>query len=611
MQPIPVPASPTIDTMPPRRPVRSVLARVLAVCAVVLCTGYPGVSRAWWNNDWNFRKEITFDLSGTGAKIAESASDVPVLLRLHAGNFGYFADMRADGGDLRVIAGDDKTPLQFHIERIDPVNQLAFVWVRMPQLAGNSTDAKIYLYYGNPKADAAGKAESTYDASQAAVFHFSEGNGPLVDSTANANKISYATVKPVPASLIGGGLKLPAGGSLTVPASSSLRLVPARGITMSAWVKPDLPQADAYVASLEEGAKLVAFGVDGNVATAVLAGAAAPVKLRSGELAAGQWHHLAVTVNASRMVLYVDGAEAAAAAVTPVEIAGMFTIGASASGGHALSGEIDELQVSNVARPAALLQMAARSQGIEAPLLAYGADAQREGGGPSYFAITMKNVTPDGWAVIGILIVMLVIALLVMVVKAITLTKVSRGNSAFLAEYYKLGDDPTALDVEGAEARPWGSSPLFKLYHDGVRELRRRHNGAPALAAGETHKLSAQSVEAIHATLDANLVRQTQKMQSNMVLLTIAIAGGPFLGLLGTVVGVMITFAAIAASGDVNVNAIAPGIAASLVATVAGLAVAIPALFAYNWLNTKIKGLVADMRVFVDEFVTRIAERHA
>jgi biopolymer transport protein ExbB len=96
-----------------------------------------------------------------------------------------------------------------------------------------------------------------------------------------------------------------------------------------------------------------------------------------------------------------------------------------------------------------------------------------------------------------------------------------------------------------------------------------------------------------------------------MVLLTIAISGGPFLGLLGTVVGVMITFAAIAASGDVNVNAIAPGIAAALAATVAGLGVAIPALFGYNWLNTKIKEVNADMRVFVDEFVTRIAEHYS
>ncbi len=93
-----------------------------------------------------------------------------------------------------------------------------------------------------------------------------------------------------------------------------------------------------------------------------------------------------------------------------------------------------------------------------------------------------------------------------------------------------------------------------------------------------------------------------------MVLLTIAISGGPFLGLLGTVVGVMITFAAVAAAGEVNVNAIAPGIAAALLATVAGLAVAIPALFGYNYLVSRAKDATSDMHVFIDEFVTRMAE---
>ena len=99
-----------------------------------------------------------------------------------------------------------------------------------------------------------------------------------------------------------------------------------------------------------------------------------------------------------------------------------------------------------------------------------------------------------------------------------------------------------------------------------------------------------------------------QKLNNLMVLLTIAISGGPFLGLLGTVVGVMITFAAIAAAGDVNVNAIAPGIAAALLATVAGLAVAIPSLFGYNYLTIRIKNATSDMHVFIDEFVTKMAE---
>ena len=107
------------------------------------------------------------------------------------------------------------------------------------------------------------------------------------------------------------------------------------------------------------------------------------------------------------------------------------------------------------------------------------------------------------------------------------------------------------------------------------------------------------------------MTRLQQTLSSQMVLLTIAISGGPFLGLLGTVIGVMITFAAIALSGDVNVNAIAPGTAAALAATVAGLSVAIPSLFGYNWLNTRIKSITADNRVFVDEFVTRIAEQYS
>ncbi|WP_164094036.1 MotA/TolQ/ExbB proton channel family protein, partial [Stenotrophomonas maltophilia] len=85
------------------------------------------------------------------------------------------------------------------------------------------------------------------------------------------------------------------------------------------------------------------------------------------------------------------------------------------------------------------------------------------------------------------------------------------------------------------------------------------------------------------------------------------ISGGPFIGLLGTVLGVMNTFAGVAQAGDVNVNAIAPGIAAALMATIAGLACAIPSLFGYNYLNSRISALSDEMRVFVDRLITRLA----
>jgi biopolymer transport protein ExbB len=149
------------------------------------------------------------------------------------------------------------------------------------------------------------------------------------------------------------------------------------------------------------------------------------------------------------------------------------------------------------------------------------------------------------------------------------------------------------------------NSPLYQIYHIGVEEIQLRLS---ADRSSGTKILSARSIEAIRASLDGGMVRETQRLNNQMVLLTIAISGGPFLGLLGTVIGVMITFAAVAQAGDVNVNAIAPGIAAALAATVAGLFVAIPSLFGYNYLLTKIKGVTTDIHVFIDEFVTKLAE---
>src|SRR5262249_13923489 len=116
------------------------------------------------------------------------------------------------------------------------------------------------------------------------------------------------------------------------------------------------------------------------------------------------------------------------------------------------------------------------------------------------------------------------------------------------------------------------------------------------------------SIQAIRAAMDGTLTRELMKLNELIVFLTLSIAGGPFLGLLGTVVGVMITFAAIAAAGDVNVNSIAPGIAAALAATVAGLGVAIPALFGYNYILARVKNASNNMHIFIDEFCTKAAE---
>jgi biopolymer transport protein ExbB len=158
-------------------------------------------------------------------------------------------------------------------------------------------------------------------------------------------------------------------------------------------------------------------------------------------------------------------------------------------------------------------------------------------------------------------------------------------------------------------------SPLYRLYHLGCMEVQKRIQEFKKVSlnpnASKFQKgLSGRSIQAIKATLHGGLMREVQKLNSQLVYLTIGIAGGPYLGLLGTVIGVMITFAVIAKSGQVEVNSIAPGIAGALLATVAGLAVAIPCLFAYSYISTRIKDAITDMETFIDEFVAKMAEHY-
>jgi len=399
-----------------------------------------------------------------------------------------------------------------------------------------------------------------------------------------------------------------------VPASPSLQLGAGKGYTASAWIKIDQPQKDAVVLSLGDAAKELVIGIDGARASARLGGVAATA---GTDLEIGQWHQLAATVAAGQLTLYVDGTVAGSAAVSGADIAASVVVGGSPAGGRGFVGEMDEVGVAHVARSADWIRASARGQGPDASLVLYGADGQKEAAQGSYFVTIAKNLTVDGWVIIVICILMLFIALVIMTMKAFFLGRTEKANERFLEAYRKLGADVTALasdegktDAGSADQVAYAGSTLHQLYQTGTEELFKRilhGKGTP----GQQIQLSAQAIEAIRASMDATQTRSQQRLSARMVLLTIAISGGPFLGLLGTVIGVMITFAAIAASGDVNINAIAPGTAAALAATVAGLTVAIPCLFGYNWLNTRIKSIVSDNRVFLDEFVARLAEQFA
>jgi len=564
----------------------------------------PHSANAWWNDEWSYRKKITLNGGPQGGGLGEDVARAPILVRLHDGNF-QFGEAKDDGGDLRFVAGDDKTPLKFHIDTYDGLLGIALVWVDVPQIkAGGSTD--VYLYWGNANAPAGADPKGTYDNDTTLVYHFGEANTPARDQTAY-NNASPAQVRSADAAIIGRGAHFDGTAPLALPASPSLAITPS-GFTWSGWVKLDVLQPQAVLFSQRDGASGVTIGIDQGTpyvaVNAVRVTAASPVS-------AATWHHIAVSAS-NQIVLYVDGKPAGTGAGTLTAVAAAGVLGGDAAvaagqarAANAFAGDMDEVQISKTARGAPFIAAAYASEAETGQMVAFGQDEENAGWSGGYFGVILRSVTLDGWVVIGILMVMAAISWMVMIGKARYIARVAGANTRFLKIYSRAGGDPVQLEqeIDSAKARSLSRSALFRLTEVGNSELKRR------LAAGHTG-LSSQAIASIRANLDRIATYEGQRLNSGMVLLTIAISGGPFLGLLGTVVGVMITFAAIAASGDVNINAIAPGIAAALVATVAGLGVAIPALFGYNYLIIRIKEVTTEMQVFIEEFVTRLAEAY-
>jgi biopolymer transport protein ExbB len=252
-------------------------------------------------------------------------------------------------------------------------------------------------------------------------------------------------------------------------------------------------------------------------------------------------------------------------------------------------------------------------------------DAEGSGGGGHNHALEhvmlfgdiAKNMMFDGWIAVGVCVIMMIAGWTVAFKKYVSLGKIEKGNAEFQKLWRDVAADLTAMDLDDPEAaksfggkigkkglKLMADAPLYHVYHVGSDEIRHRLGKGKNKGQG----LSARSIQAIRAALDAALVHEQHRLNNGIVYLTVSIAGGPYVGLLGTVVGVMITFAIIAKSGEVDVNSIAPGIASALLATTVGLLVAIPALFAYSFLNTRIKGVIGTMQVFIDEFVAKVAE---
>ncbi|WP_248920144.1 DUF2341 domain-containing protein [Pseudomonas entomophila] len=574
------------------------------ILTLLLCLGFalPGSASAWWQDDWLYRKQIAVDTTAQGAGLTQALGRTALLVRLHTGNF-TFDGVSETGADIRFVGADDKTVLNHYVEQFDPLMGMALIWVDVPRIEpGQRQD--LWMYYGNPKAQAA-NGQPSFDADYTALYHF-DGASPR-DASPYGNQLQGQAVAVD--GVIGRAIQL-GGQALHLPASASLQLPAGAAFTFSTWLRQDQAVGEQLLLARREAGHSLLLGLAQGVAFVEVDGQRASA---NQALTAGQWQHLALVGEGGNLSLLVDGQPVARLAVSLAAFTGTVGIGgdlpategAPASSFGPFVGALDELRISRVARSQASLQAQVLAQGAESRLVAYGVDEEQSGFGFGSLGFLLKAVPVDAWVIIAVLVLMMVQSWLIMLRKQRALSRVTAANAQFREHFATVGtrleqfaDDP------GLHQRLQGSS-LWRLYLVAVQELRtRRAQGA------DTNVVSAATIEAIRCSMDGVRTRENQVLSSKLSTLSNAIAGGPYIGLLGTVLGIMVVFLGTAMAGDVNINAIAPGMAAALLATAMGLFVAIPALFGYNRLTTRNREVGADMRVFVDEFITRLAELH-
>jgi biopolymer transport protein TolQ len=235
----------------------------------------------------------------------------------------------------------------------------------------------------------------------------------------------------------------------------------------------------------------------------------------------------------------------------------------------------------------------------------------------------IQNATTEGKITVIALLVLSLFSWTIIITKFRQLMIARQATRKFFAAYNSTRD-PLDIQRRGEE---FEGAPAYQLYIRGADELAyqlknnpvpvetiapqspvegEEHTNTDFLARSTAVKVSMASFEAVKVILEEAAGTEAMALEKGMIVLSTAVAGGPFIGLLGTVWGVMSTFAGIAESKAATLTAMAPGVAAALVATVTGLLVAIPAMFAYNFMVTTIRHLTQELDGFASRYANQI-----
>jgi len=210
------------------------------------------------------------------------------------------------------------------------------------------------------------------------------------------------------------------------------------------------------------------------------------------------------------------------------------------------------------------------------------------------------QATFEAKVIIIILMFFSVMAWTVMAYKAVQMRRAKKLNQYFTVEFK---NQKAVLDMFDRRIQAEGC-PLFAVYQAGSVELDARLKSSAD--AARRPNVSLKSMEHVKRLMENAVAQESLKLEGGLILLAIAVSGGPFLGLLGTVWGVMSTFGHIAQQGTATMQTMAPGVSAALITTVAGLIVAIPSMFGYNWLVHNLRVMTVELDNFAQELVSKM-----
>jgi len=213
-----------------------------------------------------------------------------------------------------------------------------------------------------------------------------------------------------------------------------------------------------------------------------------------------------------------------------------------------------------------------------------------------------------GIVVKGVLLLLLLLSILSwgIIFNKWRIYRKSRKESASFSEKFWGGSDMDS--ILASIPKHYSNSPLPNIFQAGYREYNRQRHASKQ--AENNHKIVAGSgLDSIRRSLDAALSRELEALSSHLSFLATVGSTSPFIGLFGTVWGILTAFQGIAVSQNTSLTAVAPGIAEALVATAFGLVAAIPAVVAYNKFTADLKRQAAGMEQFSSEFLN-IISRH-